>query len=90
VSASNLRATSIGRKRARSFSNVSGLENTLFVKALTVNGVSFELSKMASWDSNSTGYFYQLFVELWIYNSTAEGLQYHNRFVGLWLNVTAT
>jgi hypothetical protein len=25
---------------------------------------------------------------MWIYNTTASGFQFHNRFVGNWLNVT--
>ena len=73
-----------------SFSNVQQFESTTLVKTLMVNGISFDVDKPALWDSNNMGYFYQFFIEIWIYNSTAEGLQYDSRFVGLWLNMTST
>ena len=73
-----------------SFSNVQRFESTTSVKTLMVNGVSFDVDKPALWDSNNMGYFYQLFIELWIYNVSANVLQYHNRFVGLWLNMAET
>jgi hypothetical protein len=59
-----------------------------FVDALNVNNVTFNVNKPASWDANSTGYYYQLFIELWIYNIERRSLEFHNRFVSLWLNVT--
>jgi len=73
-----------------SFSNVQSFENATLVKTLTLNDVSFDVEKPASWDSSSSGYFYQIFVELWIYNPAVQQMQYHNRFVSLWLNVTQT
>jgi len=42
------------------------------------------------WDDGNGGYFYELFMELWIYNVASDAFQFHNRFVGLWLNVTAS
>jgi hypothetical protein len=71
-----------------SFSNVSFSDNQSSVGTLTINGVSFSVSKSASWDSENTGYYYQLFIELWIYNPASDEFSYHNRFVSLWLNVT--
>ncbi len=42
----------------------------------------------AAWDSEGKGFLCNLFFELWLYNRTSSSFQYHNRFVGLWLNMT--
>ncbi|MEM3640422.1 MAG: DUF1616 domain-containing protein [Candidatus Bathyarchaeia archaeon] len=71
-----------------SFSNVSFLENKCLVETLTVNDVTFRVDKPALWDANNKGYYYQLFLELWIYDGNAKIFQFHNRFAGIWLNAT--
>jgi hypothetical protein len=71
-----------------SFSNVSFSENRSFVGSLMINGVTFNVDKLASWDVENNGYYYQLFMELWIYNIESSDFEFHNRFVGLWLNMT--
>jgi len=71
-----------------SFSNVSFSENRSFVGSLMINGVTFNVDKSASWDVENNGYYYQLFMELWIYNVESSDFEFHNRFVGLWLNMT--
>jgi hypothetical protein len=71
-----------------SFSNVSFSENRSFVGSLMMNGVIFNVDKSASWDVEDKGYYYQIFVELWIYSVESKGFEFHNRFVGLWLNMT--
>ena len=71
-----------------SFNNVSFSENRSFVGSLMINGVTFNVDKLASWDIEKNGYYYQLFMELWIYNVEFQTFQFHNRFVGLWLNMT--
>jgi len=37
---------------------------------------------------NETGLNYRLIVELWIYNSTSNQIEYHSRWCQLWINVT--
>lgn len=49
---------------------------------LNLNGSS------TSWDSNTTSYYGNLIFELWIYNDTAGGFQYHQRFVDMKFNMT--
>jgi hypothetical protein len=71
-----------------SFSSVSFSENRSFVGSLMMNGVTFNVDKWASWDVENNGYYYQLFMELWIYNVEFQAFEFHNRFVGLWLNMT--
>jgi hypothetical protein len=70
-----------------SFSDVSFSENRSFVGSLMMNGVTFNVDKVASWDVENNGYYYQLFMELWIYNIEFQTFEFHNRFVDLWLNM---
>lgn len=58
------------------------------LSTITINGIALPVSQISTWDSTRTGYYYNLFVELWIYNSTLGTNQYNNRFVSLLLNMT--
>jgi hypothetical protein len=71
-----------------SFSNISFLDNQSLAGTIRINDAAFNVDKPALWDANYTGYYYQLFFELWIYDVEAEAFQFHNRFVGIWLNMT--
>jgi hypothetical protein len=73
-----------------SFSQMSAAQNRSVVGGLRVNGVTLSVEKPEVWDDGNGGYFYELFMELWIYNVASDAFQFHNRFVGLWLNVTAS
>ena len=73
-----------------SFPRVSRFEDKCLVEAITINGVTFNVDRMTVWDVNASGYYYQLFVELWIYDQGDGAFKFHNRFVGLWLNATAS
>jgi hypothetical protein len=73
-----------------SFSQLSAAQNRSVVGDLRMNGVTLNVNKPAVWDQGNSGYFYELLMELWIYNvASVPPFQFHNRFVGLWLNVTA-
>jgi hypothetical protein len=71
-----------------SFSRVSAGQNASVIGDLTVNGATIGVDKPAEWDSINKGFFYELFMELWIYNVTVDAFQYHNRFVWTWLNMS--
>ena len=71
-----------------SFLSILRLENKCLVKTLSINDAIFAVNKPAVKDVNDTGYYYQLFVELWIYNVESGSFEFHNRFVGIWLNIT--
>jgi uncharacterized membrane protein len=71
-----------------SFSGVSFFENQSFVESLVVNDVVFSVDKLALWDGDNNGFYYQVFMELWIYNAGSDDFEFHNRFVSLWLNMT--
>jgi len=71
-----------------SFSGVSFFENRSLVESFMVNDVVFSVDKLASWDGENNGFYYQVFIELWIYNGESDAFEFHNRFVSLWLNMT--
>ena len=70
-----------------SLNDVSYNGNVSRVSNILVDGYSYDVDKTAVRDEVASGYHYQLFFELWIYNSAISAFQYHNRFVGLWLNI---
>jgi hypothetical protein len=72
------------------FSGVSFFQNVSLVEVLVLNGYVFNVEKLAYWNAEENGYFYQLFMELWIYNVESGSLRFHNRFVSIWLNMTGT
>jgi uncharacterized membrane protein len=58
---------------------------------LTVNGIPLSLQgSSATWDFQKDAFYGNLFFELWIYNSTTNAFQYHDRYVSLQLNMTGT
>jgi len=70
-----------------SFGNLTSTSNqTAVLGGLTVNGAQVTVNKPAAFDSTLGGYQYDLVFELWLYNSTTNSIQYHNRFVDLILN----
>jgi hypothetical protein len=73
-----------------SFSDIHFRENVSTLGRISINSVTFSVDKSAVWDSNRSGYFYQLFMELLVFNSTTNRFSFHNRYVGLWLNFTTT
>jgi len=58
------------------------------VETLSLNGLDVDVGKMVSWDEENRGFYLELFVELWIYDAEVEGFSFHDRFVGIWLNMT--
>ena len=59
------------------------------VNSIIFNGVTLDLEGFsATWDSERSGFFGNLFFELWIYNDSTRGLQYHERYTSLWFNMT--
>jgi hypothetical protein len=73
-----------------SFSDVSFSGGRSTVRSVTINGVPFIVDESVSWDAVNRGYYYELFMELWIYDPASNGFSYHNRFVSRWLNMTAS
>ena len=61
--------------------------NSSVVSRISINNMVFLVNRSSKWDSKSKGFYYQLVLELWLYNPTLDDLQYHNRFVNIWLNL---
>lgn len=56
---------------------------------IKLNGVTLPLNGFsAALDSERSGFFANLFFELWLYNDVAGGFQYHERYTSLWFNMT--
>lgn len=72
------------------FDNVVFEGNVSVVGEVLVNGAVVPVGKVAAWDGENSGYYYQFVVELWLYNGTGRSFGYHNRFVSLWLNMTGS
>jgi len=60
-------------------------DKNFVVKRISINDVIFEVEYPAEKDS---GLFYQIFIELWLYDKTSGKSQFHNRFAGIWLKIT--
>jgi hypothetical protein len=55
---------------------------------ITVNGEEISTnSTTITFDSAKNGFYGNLIFELWIYNGTTNSLQYHERYVNLWLEL---
>jgi uncharacterized membrane protein len=70
------------------FAPISG--NQSFVNKMTINGDIFNANKPSVLASNMTKSNYQLFMELWLYNSKSSSFEYNNRSLHLLLNLTNT
>lgn len=70
--------------------DTESLNNYLIVKNLSINDVPIRSDGFLAWDNVTNGFYYQLFLELWLYSVTSQTFLYHNRFVGIWLNVTSS
>jgi len=60
------------------------------VDSLVLNRLPLNLNnQVVTWNPSRSGYYGFLFFELWLYNSAISTFNYHGRYVGLWLNMTA-
>jgi len=64
-------------------------EAAMVLNSLTINEVTSRVDSISLWNDGRNGFYCQLFLELWLYESTSQSFQYNNRFVSLWLNITA-
>lgn len=71
-----------------SISNAVISGNNSQINTLQINHVLFKINKPAIWDSNSTTFKYNLLIELWLYNTQSNQIEYNNRYLNLQLNLT--
>ena len=62
--------------------------NSSLVQSVSINGMVFPVNCTSTWDSDRNGFYYQMFFELWLYDD--KEFRYHDRFVGIWLNMTVS
>jgi hypothetical protein len=71
-----------------SFADVSFSGDQCQVESVRINGFPFDVDKTVLWDEENHGFYFHLFIELWNYRAESDAFEYHNRFVGFWLNMT--
>jgi hypothetical protein len=59
------------------------------ISDISINGLDSKINKATSWNADKTGFYYNFFIELWIYNASSGGIEYNDRFVSMNLNMTA-
>jgi uncharacterized membrane protein len=58
---------------------------------LKLNDATLSLGNYTiAWNSTRKGFFGNLFFETWIYDKTINTFRYHERYIGLWLNLTTS
>jgi hypothetical protein len=67
---------------------VTFLGKTSYVDSIVINGNLVRVDRSSVWDSNSSAFYYQLFFELWLYDSAISDFRFNNRSVGFWINMT--
>ena len=72
-----------------SLSGISTSNNQTLLQNIKINDQKFNVNKTAQFDQDNNGYYYQIFVELWAFNPASNSLQYQNRYVCFWLNMTS-
>lgn len=72
-----------------SFEDFSSEGNVGKVSGFSIDGSLVDMDKTAVWNDEDSGFFYQLFFELWVYDFGVSGFKFHNRSVGLRLNMSS-
>jgi hypothetical protein len=70
------------------FQNVSIEDVILSVDNVIINGMVFPVDASTSWDSEKSGFYFRLSFELWRYDMALKSFRFHDRVVGLRLNMT--
>ncbi len=62
--------------------------DSMRIGRISINDAVFVVNASALWDSEYNGFYYQLFFELWRYDTNSQNFQFQDRSVGIWLNIT--
>jgi len=68
--------------------NASIEDAVLFVDEVIINGMVIPVDAYTSWDSENSGFYFCLSFELWRYDTVLKSFRFHDRIVGLRLNMT--
>ena len=63
--------------------------NTNRISKILIDSQPVEVDKTAVQNEEDNGFYYELFFELWIYNSTISAFNFHNRSVGFWIKLNS-
>ena len=58
------------------------------IRQLMINDVKFDVEKPSLWSPDSSVFFYQLVLELWLYDENAGSIHFNDRYVAIPLNLT--
>jgi len=58
------------------------------IESIVINGIEFTVNRQVYWDSEKMGFYFNVLVELWVYNATKGITEFHNRSVHFYLNAT--
>ena len=72
------------------FQNVYVEDVVLSVDDVIINGIVFPVDASTSWDSENSGFYFRLSFELWRYDVVLKSFRFHDRVVGLRLNMTGS
>jgi uncharacterized membrane protein len=70
-----------------SFANIHIEQNFVKISTISIDGHPLNVDKTARIDEDNGRFYFEIFFELWIYNSTSSTFQYHNRFVGFQISI---
>jgi hypothetical protein len=65
-----------------SIPRVDFLEKRALIDTLVINGEEIKVEKSIDWNVTSTGFYCQLFFELWLYDAASSEFQFATQFVG--------
>jgi hypothetical protein len=72
------------------FQDVSFMNDTVAVGTIVVNDMVLPVDASAVQDNKTGCFYFQLFFELWRYDVELQSLEFDDRYVGLWLNMTSS
>jgi uncharacterized membrane protein len=67
---------------------VSIFDNKAVILTITINGIEYTVNKEAYLDTEKNGFYFALFIELWIYNPIQANVQFFNRTVSFPLKIS--
>lgn len=71
-----------------SLNELSVSNNQALLQSITIDNIQYNLNKTTQFEQDNNGYYYQILIELWAYYPLSDVLDYQNRYVYFWLNMT--
>jgi len=71
-----------------SFLEASEQDGLLTIQRIRINDVDIAMNLYSMSNSTRPGFYFQLFLELWMYEDSVSSFRYQNQYVSAWLNLT--